>query len=154
MPGQTVGIFIATMTGLAELCADEISAALQRAGFAPTVKLMDVLTHGALDEYDAYVIVSSTYGHGDIPDNGQAFFAAVSDRDRLDDKSFCVFALGDRTYADTFCHAGEKWDELLQSKRAIRLAPLERHDASSGTLAEDVAGAWAERWINNLKKAA
>lgn len=154
MPARTVGIFTATMTGLAELCAEEVDAALAKAGFRVTRQLMDGLSAEALDAVDIVVVVSSTYGHGDIPDNGQAFFHALSVSGRLEGKFFAVFGLGDRTYADTFCHAGERWDALLAEKGAVRLAPLERHDASAGTLAEDEAGAWSQRWAAALEAVA
>lgn len=100
------------------------------------------------------VIVSSTYGHGDIPDNGQALFEALSATGSLTGKAYTVFGLGDRTYMDTFCHAGEKWDALLAAKGAKRIAPLERHDASAGTLAEDEAAVWAAGWAPKLALAA
>jgi MioC protein len=154
MPPPTVGIFIATMTGMAELCAEEVEAALAKAGFRVTRRLMDDLAADALDGIDIIVIVSSTYGHGDIPDNGQAFYSALASAGSLAGKSFAVFGLGDRTYADTFCRAGESWDALLAGKGAARLAPLERHDASAGTLAEDEAGAWSERWAASLEAVA
>jgi len=65
-----------------------------------------------------------------------------------------VFGLGDRTYAATFCEAGRKWDALFAEKGASRFAPLVQHDAGSGTLAEDVAGAWAAEWAAQLRQAA
>jgi MioC protein len=142
------------MTGLAELCAEEIAAALTSSAASLEMRLMEGLLADVVDEYDIIVIVSSTYGHGDIPDNGQAFFDSLAGRESLQGKLFTVFALGDRTYSDTFCHAGEKWDDLFHAKGAVRLAPLMRHDASSGTLAEDEAGAWAAGWSALLKEAA
>jgi MioC protein len=141
-----VGIFVATMTGLADLCAEEIEAALTAAGIATERRLMDGLAADALDGFETIVIVSSTYGHGDIPDNGQALFSSLAATHSLAGKRYAVFGLGDRTYSDTFCQAGEKWDALLAERGATRLTPLERHDASAGTLAEDEAGAWAARW--------
>jgi MioC protein len=137
-----VGIFVATMTGLADICGEEIEAALGSAGVASERHLMDGLDASAFKPFDLIIIVSSTYGHGEIPDNGQALFEALSGAD-FSDKRFAVFGLGDMTYADTFCAAGENWDKLLAASGATRLVDLLRHDASSGTLAEDVAGEWA-----------
>lgn len=154
MSTQSIGIFVATMTGTAEMCAQEIEAALAQAGLSNERHLMDGLGLDALAPYSFIVIVSSTYGHGDIPDNGQALFEAVEKADSLSGASFAVFGLGDRTYATTFCEAGKKWDALLAEKGAFRFAPLVQHDASSGTLAEDIAGAWASGWSAQLKKAA
>jgi len=142
------------MTGLAEICAEEVVTALETAGLVAETHLMDGLTAEAVDPYDTLVILSSTYGHGDIPDNGQALYESISEGPSLSGKSFVVFALGDRTYMDTFCHAGDKWDALLSGKGATRIAALRRHDASSGTLAEDEAGAWAIEWASQLECAA
>jgi len=149
-----VGIFVATMTGTAEMCAEEVEAALEKAGLAAERHLMDGLDASALSPFDLLVIVSSTYGHGDIPDNGQALFESIEASQSLGGVRFAVFGLGDRTYAATFCEAGQKWDALLAEKGASRFAPLVQHDASSGTLAEDIAGAWAVEWAALLKQAA
>jgi MioC protein len=154
MSSERIGIFVASVTGLADICAEEIAAALDAVGAANETKRMDGLDVEALAGFDTILIVSSTYGHGDIPDNGQALFESIEQCDSLTGKKFLVFGLGDRTFSDTFCRAGERWDELLESKGAIRLAPLERHDACAGTLAEDEAAAWAARWAATLKLAA
>jgi len=116
--------------------------------------LMDGLKADALDGFDQIIIVSSTYGHGDIPDNGQGFYNALCAVESLAAKDYAVFALGDRTYIDTFCHAGEKWDALFADKGATRVAQLIRHDASAGTLAEDEAGVWAAEWVSSKRMAA
>jgi MioC protein len=154
MSSHRVGIFVATMTGTAEICAEEISTALGAAGIESEMQLMDSVGTDALRAFEFVVIVSSTYGHGDIPDNGQALFEALGAADNLAGIRFTVFGLGDRTYAATFCEAGRKWDALFAEKGASRFAPLVQHDAGSGTLAEDVAGAWAAEWAAQLRQAA
>lgn len=145
-----VGIFIATMTGLADMCGEEIETALISAGLKCERRLMDGLDASALAPFDHVVIVSSTYGHGEIPDNGQALFNALEAGADLAGKKFAVFALGDRTYADTFCAAGTSWVSVLKECGAECFVELERHDSSSGTLAEDVAGEWAAGWADQL----
>ena len=145
-----VGIFVATMTGLAEICGEEIEGALSAAGVVCERHLMDGLDAAALRDFSLLIIVSSTYGHGEIPDNGQALFASLESGADLSGKDFAVFALGDRTYSDTFCAAGERWDTAIAASGARRIVDLERHDASSGTLAEDVAGEWAAGWAARL----
>jgi MioC protein len=144
----SIGVFVATMTGLADVCGEEIEVALTAGGLPSDRHLMDSLDASAFAPYDLILIVSSTYGHGEIPDNGQALFESLKGAD-LSGKQFAVFGLGDRTYADTFCAAGDSWDELLATTGARRLVDLMRHDASSGTLAEDVAGEWAAKTLVN-----
>jgi MioC protein len=144
------GIFVATMTGLADLCGEEIETALNTVGVECERLLMDGLDASALTPFNPIIIVSSTYGHGEIPDNGLAMFASIEAGADLSGKDYVVFALGDRTYADTFCAAGDSWDKALATCGARRIIELERHDASSGTLAEDVAGEWATGWASQL----
>lgn len=144
------GIFIATMTGLAEMCAEEIEAALSNGGVPCDRQLMDELDVSAFADYDLLIIVTSTYGHGEIPDNGQALFASLEAGADLAGKKYAIFSLGDRTYADTFCAAGDRWDAALAASGAQRVVDVERHDASSGTLAEDVAGEWAAGWMSQI----
>lgn len=140
------GIFVATMTGLAEMCGEEIEDALGAAGIESDRHVMDGLDTSSLGDYNMLIIVSSTYGHGEIPDNGITLFEGLEAGVDLSGKSYALFALGDRTYADTFCAAGDRWDAVLSACGATRVVDIERHDASSGTLAEDVAGEWAARW--------
>lgn len=154
MSTRRIGIFFATMTGLAELCAEEIETALRSHGHQAEVRPMDRLGLADLTGLTTLVVVSSTYGQGDIPDNGQGFYESLDGAETLADIDYLVFGLGDRTYANTFCNAGEKWDALLAAKGATRIAPLERHDASAGTFAEDVAGAWVHSWVHKLTRAA
>lgn len=147
---RRAGIFVATMTGLAELCAEEIEDALASAGVECERQLMDGLDGSALAEFDFLVIVSSTYGHGEIPDNGQALFGSLEAGADLAGREYAIFALGDRTYSDTFCAAGERWDAVLTACGARRAVDIECHDASSGTLAEDVAGEWVTGWVSAI----
>jgi|HubBroStandDraft_1064217.scaffolds.fasta_scaffold00100_13 MioC protein len=153
MASRRVGIFVATMTGLAELCAEEIERTLKETGVETRHLLMEALDAEALVGLDTVVIVSSTYGQGDIPDNGQDFYRAIKGRGSLAGLRYGVFGLGDRTYADTFCRAGDLWDALFAEKGATRVTPVQRHDASAGTLAEDEAAAWAARWAGELGEA-
>lgn len=147
---KSTGIFVATMTGLADMCGEEVEHALSNAGVECERHLMDGLDADALEPFDLLVIVTSTYGHGEIPDNGQALFASLEGGCDLSNKRYAIFSLGDRTYADTFCAAGDRWDVALAAAGATRLIDTERHDASSGTLAEDVAGEWAAGWAGQI----
>lgn len=144
------GIFVATMTVLADMCGEEVETALSGAGIDCERQLMDGLEVSAFVPFDLIVIVTSTYGHGEIPDNGQALFASLEAGCDLSSKSYAIFSLGDRTYADTFCAAGDRWDAALAAAGARRIVETERHDASSGTLAEDVAGEWAAGWAGQI----
>jgi MioC protein len=129
MSSGVIGIFVATMTGLAQICAEEIEVALTKAGITSETHLMDGLSPDAFDPYTTFVIVSSTYGHGEIPDNGQALFEELEAGADLSSKRYAVFGMGDMTYSDTFCAAGDRWDAALQ---ACGQAHLPRMSPPSG----------------------
>jgi MioC protein len=145
-----IGIFVASMTGTADFCAEAIEDAFAAAGHASDRRFMDGLDAAALAPFDLVVIVSSTYGQGDIPDNGQALFAALEAGADLAGKRYAVFGLGDSTYRDTFAAAGRRWDAVMQAAGAVAVTPLEIHDAASGTLPEDKAGEWAKGWMDQI----
>jgi MioC protein len=145
---QSVTVLVGTMTGNAELVAQELEQCLSDAGYSPLTRAMDGLDCGALADGGVFIIVSSTYGNGDVPDNAQAFFASLqADRPDLQNVIYGVVALGDMTYRSTFCHGGLKFDQLLGELGARRAGEPLLHDANSGVLAEDAAVEWATDWI-------
>jgi MioC protein len=70
-------ILVGTMTGTAEMVADEVKDTLVTEGVAAEVLAMDKLTPAAFERPGRFLICTSTYGQGDIPDNARDFFAAL-----------------------------------------------------------------------------
>jgi MioC protein len=146
---RKVAILVGTMTGTAELAAGEVQSALAGAGVETSVLLMDDLTAAVFAPETVYLICTSTYGSGDVPDNAQALLEDLeSSRPDLSGVSYGLIALGDRTYKATFCFGGLTFDRVLRELGATRLGELLLHDASEGTLAEDVAVGWAMAWLD------
>lgn len=146
-----VTILVGTMTGTAEMVADEVEAALGARGFDVTVRPMDGLDVGALDDAGVVLICSSTYGQGDVPDNARDFCASVeATAPDLSELRYGVIALGDKTYAQTYCFGGLSFDRLFIKLGAHRIGEPLCHDASSGEMAEDAAVEWAAGWADLL----
>ena len=142
------------MTGTAELVAEEVCDALSGTGRAVEVLAMDRLAPDVFERPGVFLICTSTYGQGDVPDNAQAFFAALeSSRPDLGRVRYGVIALGDHTYAQTFCFGGKRFDQLLASLGAQRLGKVLLHDASAGTVPEEVAVDWAHDWARSFMPA-
>jgi len=145
-------MLVGTMTSTADLVAQAVQLATEDDGVRIDIKAMDGLDAGVFAGGGLYLICTSTYGQGDVPDNAKALYASLqSARPDLSGVQYGVIALGDRTYAETFCHGGKRFDELLTGLGAHRLGEVFRHDASAGTMPEELAANWAIAWMECVK---
>ena len=140
-------ILVGTMTGTAEMVAIELEDWLGPRGAAVEVLAMDDLDETVFARDGVFLVCTSTYGQGDVPDNAGAFFARLEEvRPDLSAVRYGVIALGDRTYRATFANGGRKFDALLQELGARRIGDVLIHDASAGTVPEEVGLEWAKGW--------
>jgi MioC protein len=147
--GLTITILVGTMTGTAEMVAQEAQSSLEAAGHQISIQVMDGLDARVFHNGGIFLICTSTYGNGDVPDNAQGLFASLeSERPDLSSVTYGVIALGDRTYKDTFCQGGLRFDALLTELGARRAGEILKHDASSGTMPEEVAAQWVVPWVD------
>lgn len=141
-------ILVGTMTGIAQLVAQEIELRLDGEGVRIDTKLMDELDAGVFGGGGLFLICSSTYGQGDVPDNAKQLYQSLQTaRPDLSSVRYGVIALGDMTYAETFCNGGRRFDRILTELGAKRIGDVMLHDASAGTLPEDEAAEWIEGWM-------
>jgi len=140
-------ILVGTMTGTAEMVAQEVQSVLEGIGHSVMIRMMDDLDASVFAGGGTFVICTSTYGQGDVPDNAQEFFASLErEQPYLSEVNYGLIALGDLTYRDTFCEGGLRFDNLLAGLHARRVGEILKHDASSGTLPEEVAAQWIVSW--------
>lgn len=148
-----VSILVGTMTGTAQLCAQEMELALDDGETAVETLLMDKLDASVFSRPGVFLVCTSTYGQGDVPDNARAFFEDLKEkRPDLSNVRYGVFGLGDRTYAETFNFGGKRFDELLAELGAQRIGERHMHDASSGILPEETALEWCQAWVAAVKE--
>ena len=151
---MTITILVGTMTGTADLVAEEVRDRLNADGAEAEILPMDGLDAAVFARGGTFLICTSTYGQGDVPDNAQAFFAALEAASpSLDGVEYGVIALGDRTYSATFCFGGKRFDALLSRLGARRIGEIMLHDASAGTMPEELAVEWAGEWLQQLRGA-
>lgn len=148
-----LNILVGTMTGTAQLVAGEIELTLDDDDLRVISRPMDGLDAGVFDAGGLFLICTSTYGQGDVPDNARDLYESLQQvRPNLHNVRYGVIALGDRTYADTFCFGGKRFDTLLSELGAARIGEVMLHDASSGTLPEELAIPWVSAWIETVRE--
>ncbi len=146
--GIEITILVGTMTGTAEMVAQEVQQALETAGHRGAIQVMDNLDAAVFQRGGNFLICTSTYGNGDVPDNAQALFNSLeTEKPDLTKINYGVIALGDTTYKDTFCQGGLRFDKMLAELGARRAGEMLMHDASSGTLPEELAAQWVVPWV-------
>ncbi len=142
-------ILVGTMTSTAEYVAQAIQMDCADLVDEIDVVLMDGLDISAFDDAEPlYLICSSTYGTGDVPDNAAALYDSLDTNPKfLGHVRYGVIALGDSTYLQTFCFGGKKFDERLSGLGAKRVGEVWCHDASGGTMPETEGTAWCREWL-------
>ena len=139
-PGKPpVTILWASQTGNAEGVAAACGARLQQAGHEVRLVEMDNYAMGDLPKTRLLLVVASTFGSGEPPDNGTAFWQLLqaSNAPKLTGVRFAVLGMGDSSY-EQFCGFGRLLDARFTQLGAEQLCA--RMDADSDY--EDQADAW------------
>lgn len=146
-------ILVGTMTGTAQLVAQELELTLDGEDVHAQTRLMDGLDQAVFEPRRLYLICTSTYGQGDVPDNAKKLYESLqASRPDLSGVRYGVIALGDRTYAETLCNGGKRFDRVLSELGAQRIGDILFHDASAGTMPEEVAAQWIGPWIEQCRE--
>ena len=142
-------VLYGTETGNSELLSMDICKAAEDAGMEAEAFGMDEIESEDMLSYSRLLIVCSTWGDGEQPDNAMDLFEYAEELgdDALTSMSFSVLALGDTAF-DLFCEAGKEWDRVLEEKGATRIA--ERIDCDVDY--EDDAEEWIEEVVAILRE--
>ncbi|MGN9865957.1 assimilatory sulfite reductase (NADPH) flavoprotein subunit [Bacillus swezeyi] len=119
---KEVTILYGSQTGNAQGVAENAGKSLEGRGFQVTVSSMSDFKPNQLKKLKNLLIVVSTHGEGEPPDNALSFHEFLHGRraPKLDDLRFSVLALGDSSY-EFFCQTGKEFDQRLAELGGTRL---------------------------------
>lgn len=123
-PLTPLSILFGSQTGNCESLAKRIAREAGQRGFAPTIHDLAKYPVVQLASEQSLLLITSTYGDGEPPDNAKAFWEFLSDpgAPKLASSRFSVCALGDTNYAK-FCGFGKDVDGALEKLGAVRVFP-------------------------------
>jgi sulfite reductase (NADPH) flavoprotein alpha-component len=123
-PLTPLTILFGSQTGNAENLSKRIAKEAGKRGFAPTIQDLGKYATAQLASEAALLVVTSTYGDGEPPDNAKAFWEFLGGvaAPKLAQMKFSVLALGDSNYPK-FCAFGKAVDERLEKLGAARVHP-------------------------------
>lgn len=143
-----IEVIVGTTLGSAEYVADEMMTQLTEQGHQVQVHLTPTLCE--IDTHALWIIVSSTHGAGDLPDNIQPFFNEITEqKPDLSQVNFALCAIGDSSY-DTFCQGPEKLISAIQDCDAKAFVDKIQIDVQLDPVPEDPALAWLAQWQQDI----
>jgi sulfite reductase (NADPH) flavoprotein alpha-component len=124
MASRDVTVLFGSQTGNCQRLAASLSRKLEEQGFKVTVAAMNSFKPNALKKTENLLLLVSTHGEGEPPDNARAFheFLYSKRAPQLPQLRFSVLALGDTSY-EFFCQTGKDFDQRLEELGAQRLSP-------------------------------
>lgn len=116
---------------------------VKKHGLQPIVKAMDEIDCDTLSKMQYLLIITSTYGEGEMPDNAQLLWNQVSadTAPSMENTLYYILAIGDSSY-EQFCQAGIDWDNRLAKLGAKRIYDRADYDIGLDEIAEN--------WMNNV----
>ncbi|MDC0256475.1 flavodoxin domain-containing protein, partial [Candidatus Poseidoniales archaeon] len=119
---RSLAILFGSQSGNSEELAAKLAKQAADYGLEGTVYDMDGFDFSSLSGMKRVLIVCSTWGEGEMPDNAEDLWqiSTKSLAGSLSGVHYSVCALGDTSY-ELFCESGKEWDEQFEKLGATRL---------------------------------
>ena len=147
---KDVTILYGSQSGNSKGLANKAAKTLEGNGYLVTLSSMSDYKPNNLKKVQNLLIVVSTHGEGDPPDNAMTFHEFLHSKraPKLEGLQFSVLALGDSSY-EFFCQTGKQFDDRLEELGGTRLYP--RFDCDVDY--DEPAAEWLEGVLSSLKDA-
>uniref|UniRef100_A0A8C1V5J1 Nitric oxide synthase, inducible n=1 Tax=Cyprinus carpio TaxID=7962 RepID=A0A8C1V5J1_CYPCA len=133
-------VLYATETGKSQTFAKKLNT-MMNCAFSSRVVCMEDYNFSELETESLLIVVTSTFGNGDCPGNGESFKKQLLSLKNLRNKvRYCVFGLGSRMYPH-FCAFAHAVDDRFAALGAIRVSSTGEGDELNGQ--EEAFSAWA-----------
>ncbi|MBY4676667.1 flavodoxin [Marinobacterium arenosum] len=141
-----IKVVVGSVYGNAQQIAEDGALQLQQMGHQVGVLSNPQLEQLVDDELDVILVITSTTGQGELPDNLLPLYTQLQDRFPLiPEARFGVIALGDSGYPD-FAEAGRLMADLLRDLQARPVGETLFIDACETPDADEAAADWLASW--------
>lgn len=148
---REVTVLYGSQTGNSIGLSKKLGKKLEEQGLQVTLSSMGDFKPNGLKKIENLLIVVSTHGEGEPPDNAIPFHEFLNSKraPKLDGLRYSVLALGDTSY-EFFCQTGKDFDKRLQELGATALVPRVDCDVDF----DEPAAAWMNDVLASLSGAA
>jgi MioC protein len=145
-------MIVGSEMGNAEMVGDLVKDELETRGHEVRVVSDGGLAEADLGAARTLLVVTSTTGLGDVPQNVEALYEEiVAERPDLGHVRYGLVGMGDRNYKDTYCGGPKKWIAILDELGAARVGEPLMLDATDHPAPDEDALAWLPSWLEALE---
>ena len=145
---SVIYLAVGSVTGTATGVALAVQAQLESLGHQVVFDRTPSVAALNASQANAVLICTSTTGRGDLPHNIREFYSELEDQFPLQNgRPFGVISLGDSSYDDTFCGAGQLFEERFLELQGSQPVPRVTIDATETVTPDDDALFWLTEWI-------
>ncbi|WP_189007885.1 assimilatory sulfite reductase (NADPH) flavoprotein subunit [Paenibacillus marchantiophytorum] len=147
---KEVTVLFGSQTGKSQGLAKKVTKKLEDSGFQVTLSSMADFKPNNLKKVQNLLVLVSTHGEGDPPDNAISFHEFLHSKraPQLEDLRYSVLSLGDTSY-EFFCQTGKDFDNRLAELGGKLLTPRVDCDVDF----DEPAGEWISAVLGSLNQA-